>query len=366
MYTFDQLALIWLAFSESLTFKGRERLMDHFGTAQKAFNAWGSKAYDLVGPKACEELTALHKRGLSGMQAILEQSDIQAVFREDDNYPMLLNEITDAPEVLFYRGAMEKADERAVAIIGSRRETRYGREQAFKIARDLAQNGVTVVSGLAYGIDTAAHLGALDGSGRTIAVLGSGLNRIYPKDNIPLADKIIRSGGAVISELPPESEPLAYHFPVRNRIVSGLVHGVLLIEAREKSGTMITVGHALTQGRDVFALPGPVDAPGSVVPHRFLREGARLCTCANDILEDMGWQSREMQMMMPGVAADLDDLTPVQRSIYDSLSDEVRSFEDVMSLNDLSPGDLNAHITMLEIRGLIESLPGRIYRMKRN
>jgi DNA processing protein len=144
------------------------------------------------------------------------------------------------------------------------------------------------------------------------------------------------------------------------------VHGVLLIEAREKSGTMITVGHALTQGRDVFALPGPVDAPGSVVPHRFLREGARLCTCANDILEDMGWQSREMQMMMPGVAADLDDLTPVQRSIYDSLSDEVRSFEDVMSLYDLSPGDLNAHITMLEIRGLIESLPGRIYRMKRN
>ncbi len=363
-YTNQQLSLIWLAFSDSLTFRGRERLMAQFGTAEAAYSAWGAATRELLGPKAFEELAALRSKGLPALASAMEESAIQAVFREDDNFPVLLGEISDAPEVLFYRGTMEKRDERAIAIIGSRRETRYGREQAFKIARDLAQNGITVVSGLAYGIDTAAHLGALEGGGRTIAVLGSGLNCVYPKDNVPLAERIAGSGGAVISELPPDAEPLAYHFPVRNRIVSGLAHGVLLVEAREKSGTMITVGHALTQGRDVFALPGPVDAPGSVVPHRFLREGARLCTCAEDILEDMGWLRAEKQMMMPCVTQNIEDLSEVQRTIYDSLTSEVRSFEELMTRNDLTAGDLNVHITMLEMRGLVECLPGRIYKVR--
>jgi DNA processing protein len=342
-----------------LSFNARKRLLDTYLSAQTVYDGFLPDMLTVTGSKAYAELAELRERGLDKIELSLTRGGISLTALGDEDFPALLEEITDPPDLLFYKGSMRKHEERAISIIGSRRETGYGREQAFRIARDLAANGITVVSGLARGIDTAAHEGALDGGGRTIAILGSGIKRVYPPENMDLAERMIAQGGAVISEFHPNAGPLAFHFPFRNRLVSGLSHGVLLIEAREKSGTQITIGHALAQGREIFALPGQVGAPGSEVPHRMIREGARLVTSAADILDDMGWQygksAEQMEMPMP-------DLTNQQRRLYDALCDEPKGFDELSRFLEISVPQLNVALTQLELSGLIETLPGRMFR----
>ena len=358
----EGLCLCWLSCCESLTYKARERLKMAYPSAQAVFDGFSDALLPLVGEKAWGELSKLREKGLEKLEQALNKHDIRFTALTDEDFPVLLEGIVDPPDLLFYRGTIRKEEGMAVAVVGSRRETRYGREQAFQIARDLAAQGVTIVSGLARGIDTAAHRGALQAHGRTVSVLGSGIMRVYPDENQDLAEEIIASGGAVISEFAPHAQPLAFRFPFRNRLVSGLSNGVLLIEAREKSGTLITVGHALTQGRDVFALPGQVDAPGSAIPHQLLREGARLATCASDIMDDMGWrrEATAEQIKMP-----LPDLTNDQRRLYDALCDEPRAFNDLIAAMGLSAQDLNVLVTTLEMDGVIEALPGRMFRRAR-
>ncbi len=356
----NRLCSVWLASSPSLGFKARGRLIEAFGSAEAVFEGFGAEVQQLVGEKAYLELEKMHGMGLEKLARAMHRIDAKATLPGDESYPAILNDIIDPPDLLFYKGTLANDFGRAIAIVGSRRETRYGREQAHKIARGLAEHGVTVVSGLARGIDTAAHRGAIDGGGRTVAVLGSGINRLYPPENKELAGKIIETGGAIISEFAPNAEPMAFHFPYRNRLVSGLCQGTLLIEAREKSGTLITVGHALAQGREVFALPGQVDMPGSAVPHKMLREGARLATCYEDILEDMGWgpaapDAEQIHFIPP-------DLTNEQKQIYDALCDEPLEFQELIDRLSIPAPDLNAQITMLELSGLIEALPGRQFR----
>lgn len=358
----EHLCQAWLSCSESLGMKPRARLMELYGSAEAFFKAFSASAAEIVGPKACQELAGLKDKGLDKLELALRRSGIRLAIPGDACYPELLTQIPDPPPLLFFRGTLLREEPRAIAIVGSRRETRYGREQAHAIAQELAKNGVAVISGLARGIDTAAHQGALDAGGRTLAILGSGIKQVYPGENAGLAEKLIEKGGALISEFAPNAEPLAYRFPQRNRLVSGLSHGVLLVEAREKSGTLITVGHALTQGREVFAMPGPVDAPGSAVPHRLLREGARLATCAQDILEDMGWSEAQA-----GIPADIPppDLTNEQRRLYDALCVEPLDFNGLLERLDLPAQQLNVLLTTLEMEGLIESLPGRMFRLSR-
>lgn len=357
----ERLSEAWLSCADSLTQKGRAYLLSKYGSSGAAFSAFSGEDLPALGEKAFSELRELQQKGLDKLELALQKGGIRIGLPTDPDFPDLLNQIPDPPSLLFYQGALQQ-HENAIAIVGSRRETRYGREQAYQIAKDLAQAGVTVVSGLARGIDTAAHQGALDGGGRTIGVLGSGIKRIYPKENGELAQRIVQTGGAIISEFAPTAEPLAFRFPFRNRLVSGLCQGVLLIEAREKSGTLITVGHALNQGREVFALPGQVDAPGSLVPHRMLREGARLITCAKDLLTDMNWP-------MPGETAQtalpLPDLTNELRAIYDALCDEPKDFGELIATTDLEVSGCNAALTTLELMGLIEPLPGRRFRRAR-
>lgn len=361
----EHLCRVWLSLGEGVSLKARARILTSFGSYQAAFDRFPHGFDELVSAKTVEELGRLKAAGLDRLALRLEELGIQTAFLGDEaEYPGMLSHIPDPPDVLFYRGRLSGGEERAVAIVGSRRETRYGRNQAYRIALELAQHGVTVISGLARGIDTAAHRGALDGKGRTIAVLGSGLSRIYPEENKQLAEEIVASGGAVVTELSPNTEPLAYHFPMRNRIVSGLSQAVLLVEAREKSGTLITVGHALDQGREVFALPGEVDAPGSVIPHRVIRTGGRLCTCAGDILEDMGWAEAPPtppeQTRLP-----LPDLPPAQQATCRALQDEEKGFDELIALTELSTAELNTALTMLELDGLIEPLPGRQFKLRR-
>lgn len=359
----DALSVLWLSLSDSLTWQVRERMLTGDGGAAAVFACQDLTTLGIP-TKAAHELSHIRREGLVQAVADLYRRGISWAVRGQPGYPEKLAQIIDPPHTLFFRGRLDDTPERAVAVVGARRETRYGREQAFRVARELAQAGVTVVSGLARGVDTAAHRGALEGRGRTVAVLGSGLDNLYPPENADLANQIVATGGAVVSELPPMSEPLAFHFPVRNRIISGLSDAVLLVEAREKSGTWITVGHALAQGREVFAMPGPVDAPSSALPHKLIREGARLCTCAGDLLEDMDWLATA-HGQGEQVAFDLDGLTSEQKSIYDALCAESLSFEELLARTKLPVSDLNTQLTLMELDGLVDTLPGRLFRLLR-
>lgn len=358
----EQLCRLWLQFSEGVSLGARARLLEQFGSYEAVFDRFPASCVDLLSPRSIEELAKIKQFGLDRMLARLEELQMQVSFLGEPGYPVLLSAIPDPPDLLFYRGVLTGEAQRSVAIVGSRRETRYGREQAFGIAKELAQQGVVIVSGLARGIDTAAHRGALAGGGRTLAVLGSGLSQIYPQENKPLAEEIMAFGGAVISELQPNTMPLAFHFPLRNRIVSGLAQALLLVEAREKSGTLITVGHALAQGREVFALPGAVDAPGSLIPHRMIREGARLCTNAQDILEDMGWEHAAQKGPEQESLWQM-ELSESQKAICKLLAHEPLYFDELLQQSSLDSASLSTEITMLEMAGAIVPLPGRQYKL---
>ena len=216
-----------------------------------------------------------------------ESTGAGVVAWNDPRFPSALLAITDAPPALWYRGALEVLNAPAVAIIGSRAASPAALETAAQLGSDLAASGITVVSGLARGVDSAAHRGALR-SGRTIAVLGSGIDRIYPREHATLADAIARDG-LIVSEYPPGTAPLAFHFPMRNRLISGLSRAVVVVEANEKSGSLITAACALEQGREVMAVPGPVLSGRNRGAHALIRDGAKIVESADDIVDELGW-----------------------------------------------------------------------------
>lgn len=363
-YTHEQIYRIALHCAHKLTWQHREALLNTYGNAEAVLTHMDQGVADIIGSKGMDELREIKKRGAISLLEQLNACGADVFFRDEAEYPALLREISDPPQALFVRGVL-KPDEKSVAIVGSRRETRYGRTQAFRIARELAENGITVVSGLARGIDTAAHEGALAGGGRTVAVLGNGIDSVYPEENKALAERIVAQGGALISEFPLGAEPLAYHFPIRNRIISGMSAALLLIEGHAKSGTMITAGYAAEQGREVFALPGAVDAPGSAAPLRLLREGAGICTCAQDILVDMGWAQKpetviQQQMALPA----LEGLTDIQKQIVLLMQDEPKRFEELAAESGIAPDTLTGELTLLELDGIVKPRAGRIYALK--
>ena len=211
---------------------------------------------------------------------------MKIIYQADKFYPKKLNEIYSRPAKIYLMGNEEILNKPSIAIIGCREASDYGKKMAFEFAYKLASKGIVIVSGLARGIDSCAHLGAVKAKGQTIAVLGSGLNNIYPKENLKLSQEIIRQNGAIISEYEPNAKPLKMHFPARNRIISGLSNGVLVVEAKEKSGTMITVDFALEQGRDVFALPGNITSMNSYGTNELIKQGAKLVTNVDEILDE--------------------------------------------------------------------------------
>ena len=265
-----------------------ERLLAVFGSLRQA---WSAPRGELATVLETRPLSALMSaRSAIDPEIELEQlrtRRIEVVHPGHRSYPNLLAEISGRPSILFVRGQLAPADENAVAIVGTRRTTPYGRQAAEQVASEIAQAGVTVVSGLARGIDTTAHRAALAAGGRTIAVLGSGVDVIYPAENRNLADQIIESG-AIISEFVPGTKPDAQNFPARNRIVSGMSLGTVIIEAPTRSGALITASFAADQGREVFVLPGNVYSPASEGTNALLRDGARIVRTGSDVLEDLG------------------------------------------------------------------------------
>jgi DNA processing protein len=305
-----------------------------------------------------------------------EREGVSIVTVKDPGYPEHLRRIYDHPPLLYIKGTLQ-ADDVPVAVVGSRNASPYGRYVTDRLCRELAHRGVTVVSGLARGIDTCAHRGALAGRGRTIAVMGCGIDVIYPLENRKLHGEIIASG-AVVSELPFGTEPDRPHFPARNRIISGLSLGVLIVEAGEKSGSLITARCALDQGREVFAVPGSIDLPGSRGTNKLLRQGAKLVESVEDILEEILPQlehppaapqrQKSEHASMPGShaapARGREDLTEKESRLLGFVTEKPLDADTIINRSGLAAAEVLAVLLSLELKGHILQLPGKLFKLR--
>lgn len=310
---------------------------------------------------------------------------------DDEEYPERLKHIYAPPSVLYVLGSLAGLEDTlAIAMVGTRHNTDYGRRAAESISGELAAQGVTIVSGMAYGIDTICHRAVLRANGRTIAVWGTGIDKPYPAANRELAKAIVQSGGAIVTEFPPGEEPLPFHFPIRNRIIAGLCQGTVVVEGGYHSGSLITAGHALTQNRDVFAVPGGIFASMSQAPNWLISQGAVMARNGGDILKEYehfikkvpvssengdspfdnplgnGYNERKnldaSKTSQSGVQLSLSQcLTDLQRQVYDALGEEPSSSDQIMARCGLPVGTVLAALTQMEIFGLVTVHPGRLF-----
>jgi DNA processing protein len=283
------------------------------------------------------------------------------ITQDSSSYPKSLREIHAPPIVLYVLGKLEQRDHHAIGIIGARRTTHYGMESAKRLAYQLAYAGLTVVSGLARGIDTAAHQGALAAKGRTIAVIGSGLARLYPPENAALAEKIRSGNGAIVSEFSMEIEPDRQTFPMRNRIISGWSHGILVVEAGLNSGALITAAQALEQGRSVYAVPGHINAPSAMGSNRLIQQGAKLVMDASDILDDLQILLPETKPSPEAAARPLPPLSEEERRIYDAINASETPIDQIAAKCDLPSAIVSSTLLRLELKRLVKQLPGKYF-----
>ncbi|MBN2394238.1 MAG: DNA-processing protein DprA [Anaerolineae bacterium] len=324
-------------------------LLDFFGDIQSAWEA----------PEQVLREIKLDRRSLGNFLKVRYEADLDETLRQVErvgaqvltwdspNYPNILSQIDDAPPVLFVRGTLTPADEWSVALVGTRKATVYGREVARRLATDLGHNRVTLVSGLARGIDSVAHRAALDAGGRTLAVLGSGVDHIYPPEHHKLAEAIIENG-ALISDYPLETRPEAANFPARNRIISGLSLGVVVVEAGVKSGALITADFALDHGREVFAVPGSILGPASVGCNRLLRDGANIVTEVGDILEVLHLD----QVSEKQLAREILPANPTEAAILERLTPEPRHLDELSREIELPVETISSTLVMMELKGM--------------
>ncbi|MDA1137728.1 MAG: DNA-processing protein DprA [Planctomycetota bacterium] len=292
--------------------------------------------------------------------AFAESLSVGIITQESPQYPQSLLSIHDPPIVLYVRGECKEQDALAIGIVGSRRCSHYGRIQAERFGSDLARMGFTIISGLAQGIDTSAHQGALKVKGRTIAVLGNGLSHVYPTQNAQLAQEVA-DNGAVISEFPMKTRVDARHFPQRNRLISGLSLGVMVVEASKQSGTLITANFALEQGREVFALPGRVDNPTSSGTHMLIQQGAKLVTSPADVVDELGPLANVIQPLGEEAVTDPRALTlnSRERQIYETLSHDPLQVDDIIRMTGIPAPNVLSTLTILEVRRLVKQLAGK-------
>ena len=384
----------WLALSlvqgvGAILFK---RLIEALGSPRNVFEASPETLQQVegVGAKTAYHIKTFFKTDILRKQLqLLEKHRVQIITLGDSNYPELLRNIFDPPPVLYVKGTFSERDRLAVAVVGSRKSSSYGRLTAEKICLDLVSRGVTIVSGLARGIDSFAHRGALKGGGRTIAVLGNGVDYIYPRENRRLYEEIVEKG-AVISEFPLGTPPDRKNFPVRNRIISGLSLGVVVVEAGDQSGALITADQALEQGREVLAIPGNVSSYTSRGTHRLIKQGAKLVETAEDILEELslsrmgaGTQiqprhsnpSRPILLRSPerkGMISSstfpkgettppLEDLTEDEKSVYAVIGSEPLHVDEIVHRLQRPTGFVLGVLMMLEMKNKIKQLSGKMF-----
>jgi len=283
------------------------------------------------------------------------------ITQDSPEYPRQLREIHAPPIVLYVWGEILERDHHAIGIIGARRTTHYGTESAKKLAYQIAYAGLTVISGLARGIDTAAHQGALAAKGRTVAVIGAGLSHLYPPENAALVEKIRDGHGAVISEFSMNIEPDRQTFPMRNRIISGWSHGILVVEAGLNSGALITAAQALEQGRSVYAVPGQINVPNAQGSNRLIQQGAKLVMEANDILDDLQVLLPETKPSPAAAARPLPRLTDEERNVYEAIHANETSIDDIAARAALPSSKVSSALLRLELKRLVKQLPGKYF-----
>jgi len=303
-----------------------------------------------------EKVLSLRKRAEEEYKRSIDLG-VQLIPLSSDDYPVLLKEIPDPPALLYVLGEKVWLKGNFISVVGTRKPTRYGINATRMIVSRLVENGIGIVSGFAYGIDTVAHMEAIKGGGYTIGVLGTGIDIVYPKVNRNLREDIIESKrGCLISEFPVGDSPEPWHFPRRNRIISGLTQITLVVEASLKSGAMITAGYALEQGREVFAVPGNIDSENSQGTNQLIKEGAKLITSGDDVLEEFNIIPKVTTIRPP-------ELTEEEAAIWNVLN-EPRLEDDILNISGLDISRFNIIVTRLELKGLIERLPGRILKRR--
>ncbi|MEQ1922661.1 MAG: DNA-processing protein DprA [Pyrinomonadaceae bacterium] len=351
-------------------------LLERFGSADAVFHARRTELESLR--LKAETIDSIIKRefydrAASELERVKELGG-DILILDDGSYPALLREIDDPPPVLYVRGDWQSCfDQPCIGVIGSRKSSTYGENASEMLSRDLASRGITVVSGLARGIDTAGHRGAIRGQGKTVAVMGTGLDSIYPKENNGLVREIIAAGGCVVTQFPLGTPPIPENFPYRNRIISGLSHGVVIIEASERSGSLITARLAMEQNREVMAVPGNITSRNSFGTNYLIKTGAKLVQQWQDIVAEMPSEiaaailppkidepkaedARRQPELVPA------DMTDNERKVWDALTaDESTHIDVLLEATGLSFGYLNSALVALDIRDLIRVLPGKHY-----
>lgn len=364
MYTIFMQERHYLALLYSFSSFGPKRttlLIDYFGSAEIVWRA-SERELVKVGIKSdTAQKFRKYQKEVTEEEFFknLKERNINFVTILDKNYPENLKDLDDAPLVLYYIGKLKKRYPNAVAIIGSRKMTSYGKEVATRFANELAGLGVTIVSGLARGVDTTAHKACLLAKGKTLAVLAGGLDKIYPPENKKLAEKVIKKG-ALISEFPPGFPSKREYFASRNRIISGISRAVVVVEGEQKSGTLLTASHAAKQGREVFAVPGQITSPLSAAPHILLKNGVRIVTEVKDILEELNLQfgvdTEKIEEVMPS--------DEVEAKILELVTNEPLHMDEIGRAVDKKISQVLTKLTMMEMKGMIVQTEPGFYKKR--
>ncbi len=352
------------------------KLIKHFGSIDRALSASVSELakIDGIGFKTAERIAeTCDKFDVTAELELADKLDVWLIHFADERYPPVLKRIYDPPPVLYIKGSLSRQDNLCISIVGTRYCSLYGQEQASRLAHFLSSAGFTICSGMARGIDSAAHQGALSAGGRTIAVQGCGLANIFPPENKRLFG-LIAGSGACISELPLRYEPLSENFPPRNRIIAGLSLGTIVVEAGLNSGALITAKAALDNNREVMAVPGKIDSPLSRGCHQLIKEGAKLIEGVEDVMEALGYIGEQLQSHVSEAAqkaaekveAPLVDVSQLrlsddEKTIYGCLNKEPLHVEQIIADTNLAAGDINAGLISLRLKGLIKQLPGNLF-----
>ena len=354
----------WIAFSsmEQIDSRFIQRLYNYFGDIELAFNATLSDLSQIDGLNIKKAETFIDLRNKINPDKVLEQvtqRNIKYLTFEDEKYPQMLKNIENPPMVLYYKGNLDDCNlERTLAVVGSRKASYHAKEELNKIISQLSGTDICIVSGLAAGIDSQAHLSALDNNIKTIGVIASGLDFYYPTSNKHLYERIENGNGAVISEYFPTFEPLKFRFPQRNRIVSGLSYGTLVAEASLKSGALITANLTLEQGRELMCMPGLISNPNTEGIYKLLKNGATLVTSAEDILNALNWEIKQTKVAQ----LELPQLTDSEIKIFEALEIEEKGVDELLVLTKLSVEDLLTDLTTMELKGIIKQVSGDRYK----
>jgi len=340
------------------------RLLQVFGTPESVLRARRGQieVIDGFGPELAETLSQWEQKVDLGRELRrIHEIGASLVTIEDASYPRTLRDVYDPPLLLYVWGELLDRDSHAIGVVGSRRATHYGTQAARRLSFQLAHAGLTVLSGMALGIDTAAHEGALAARGRTVAVIGSGLGQLYPPENKVLAERIASGHGAVVTEFPVDYPPDKQSFPLRNRIVAAWGQGLLVVEAPARSGALITVNQAGDYGRPVYAVPGPIDRPTSQGCNRLIQNGARLVMSADDILEDLEWliPPEKQKALAEEPQRPRAELTADEETVYHALGSDETQFDVLADRTGLPAATVTVALMKLELKKLVKQLPGR-------